>query len=55
MKAKNIIWDTDNDLEILESLPKEIEIPIEMIDEDEISDWLSEKTGFCHSGFELSD
>ena len=53
MKAKNIKWDTDGDMEILEELPKEIEIPEGMTDEEEISDWLSDQTGFCHNGFVL--
>ena len=53
MKAINIEWDTDGDLNLLESLPKEMEIPEGMEDEDEISDWLSNETGFCHNGFKL--
>lgn len=50
MKATNIKWDTDGENI---NLPKEIEIPKDMIDEDEISDYLSDITGFCHFGFEL--
>ena len=58
MKAINIIWDIDyeEDLEslsILDSLPHEIEIPDGMEDEEDISDYLSDVTGFCHKGFEL--
>ncbi|MFR3656714.1 MAG: hypothetical protein ACLTWK_00330 [Eisenbergiella sp.] len=61
MKAVNIKWDTDVDLELLQELPKEIEIPECLIDEDtdkdeyeeEISDYISDVTGFCHYGFEL--
>lgn len=58
MKAINIIWDVD-DKEDLNTLPSEIEIPEDMIDEagevddDEISDYLSDVTGFCHKGYEL--
>lgn len=52
MKAVNILWDVD-DQEDLEMLPKEIEIPEGMTDEEEISDYLSDETGFCHCGFEL--
>lgn len=52
MKAVSIIWDVDYE-EDLESLPKEIEIPDGMMDEDEISDYLSDATGFCHKGFEI--
>ena len=54
MKAINIKWDTDGDLELLQELPKEIEIPKDMTDEDEISDYISDVTGFCHYGFDLS-
>lgn len=55
MKAINIQWDTDGDNEILEYLPAEIEIPEGMTEEDEISDYLSDQTGFCHEGFGLSN
>lgn len=50
MKAINIKWDTDG--ENVE-LPNEIELPFGMVDEDEISDYISDETGFCHYGFEL--
>ena len=52
MKAINIDWDVDYK-EDLEFLPTEIEIPNGMEDEDEISDYLSDMTGFCHKGFNL--
>ncbi len=55
MKAVNIKWDTDGDKEALEMLPTEMEIPEGMTDEDEISDYLSDETGFCHFGYELVD
>lgn len=51
--AYDIKWDTDGDEEILDSLPKEIRIPDGMVDDDEISDYLSDETGFCHAGFKL--
>lgn len=55
MKAINIQWDVDNTAE-LEFLPAEIEIPHGMDStEDDISDYISELTGFCHKGFELND
>lgn len=54
MKAKNIIWNVD-DPEDLEYLPTEIEIPEGMEDEDKISDYLSDETGFCHKGFSLEE
>lgn len=52
MKAININWDTDGE-DI--HLPNEIEIPDDIADEDDdaISDYLSDVTGFCHKGFEL--
>ena len=62
LKAVDIKWDvTDDDIdesddeacEILESLPTEMNIPEGMTDPDEISDWLSDETGFCHDGFRL--
>ena len=59
MKAVNIKWDTDGDMELLEELPIEVEIPDYLITDDEddlldnISDWLSDEYGFCHDGFEL--
>lgn len=59
MKATNIEWDvSDNDMtdeemqDTLEILPKEIDIPDE-IDEDVVSDYLSELTGFCVFGYVL--
>ena len=64
MKAINIMWDVSDGTEemtneeikeILETLPTEIEIPDGMIDEEEISDYISDETGFCHYGFELVD
>lgn len=51
--AYDIKWDTDGDEEILDSLPKEVRIPDGMVDDDEISDYLSDETGFCHAGFKL--
>ena len=58
MKAVNIKWDTDGDMELLEELPTEVEIPDYLITDeddllDDISDLLSDEYGFCHDGFEL--
>lgn len=66
MKAVNIKWDVTDDTkdmtqeeinEILETLPTEVEIPNSLIENscysEDISDWLSDKFGFCHYGFEL--
>lgn len=62
LKAINIKWDTDRDEEVLQDLPTEMIIPDYLAEyysadreytTEEISDWLSEETGFCHSGFEI--
>lgn len=52
MKATNIEWDYGEyvDEDIL--LPTEIEIP-ENVTEDEVSNYLSDLTGFCHKGYTL--
>lgn len=54
MKAICIEWDVDHE-EDREDLPTEMEIPDGMTDPDAISDFLSDETGFCHFGFELSE
>lgn len=54
MKAVNIVWDMDDELAPID-LPKEIEIPSHITDEDAISDYLSDLTGWCHKGFDLLD
>lgn len=53
LKATNILWDTDYDGD--GELPTEIDIPEGMTDEDEISDYLSEVTGYCHQGYVLEE
>lgn len=53
MKATDIIWDVDNE-EDLTLLPTEVDIPEGMTDEETISDYLSNLTGYCHRGFALS-
>lgn len=50
--AINIQWDVDRE-EDFELLPQRVKIPEGMTDEDEISDYLSDLTGFCHCGFSL--
>lgn len=52
-RATNIQWDVD-EKEDLEELPDSMDIPQGM-DEDEIDDYLSDQTGFCHDGFELEE
>lgn len=57
--ATNIQWDTDGDKQVLTELPKEVEIPTEVIldalndNEDAISDYLSDEYGYCHSGYNI--
>ena len=54
MKAYNIEWDTDGNLKLLNSLPKEIEIPKDIENDiDLISDYISNVTEFCHFCFKL--
>lgn len=54
-KVINVKWVTDGyDVD----LPKELEIPERFIDEngineDAVSDWLSDETGWLHDGFEI--
>ena len=50
--AINIQWDVDNE-EDLDGLPQRVILPEGMTDDDEISDYLSDLTGFCHRGFSL--
>lgn len=53
MKVINVEWDVDDE-NIIESLPTEIDVPSNIEDDEEaISDYLSDVTGFCHKGFEL--
>mgnify|MGYP004650880519 FL=1 len=62
LKAINIKWDTDGDKKVFNELPTEMIVPDELEEIykkdreyalEEISDWLSDETGFCHSGFEI--
>ena len=64
LKAINIKWDTDGDMEVLNELPTELIIPDDLEElykrkEDreyaleKIAYWLSEDTGICHDGFEI--
>lgn len=49
MKATCIKWDIDEADDV--SLPTEIDIPPHITDLDEIADYLSNLTGYCHRGF----
>ena len=57
MKATNIQWDIDS--EDLDSgivlLPLAIDIPPEITDIDDISDYISGITGYCHKGYALEE
>lgn len=57
MKVVNIKWVTDGSDIVL---PSEMEIPEEFIDdngvdEDLVSDWISDETGWLHDGFEIAE
>lgn len=54
MKAINIKWDVDDEKD-MEALPTEIIIPSDLEDEDDyiISDYLSDVTGYYHSGYDI--
>lgn len=57
MKVINIKWVTDGSDIVL---PLEMEIPEEFIgengvDEDLVSDWISDETGWLHDGFEIAE
>lgn len=53
LRATNILWDVDYDDN--GELPTQIDIPEEMTDEDEITEYLSQVTGFCHEGYTLEE
>ena len=63
MKVVKIKWDTDGDMKMLKSLPKEIDISDEFDNndneddeeqlKDDVTTWLSETYGYCHFGFEI--
>lgn len=64
LKAINIKWNTDGDKEVFNELPTEMIIPDELEEMykkdkeyalEEISDWLSDETGFCHNGFKIEN
>lgn len=61
-KIIDIKWDTDDDKELFDSLPQEIDLPLQFVsvaeDEDyldEISNWLSDEYGYCQSGFRIQE
>lgn len=54
LKAVNIEWDVDL-AEVLIRCPKRSRYPDGMTNTEEISDYLSNLTGFCHRGFGLKE
>lgn len=58
VKVRNIQWDCDGDDPEEVGLPSEIELEVVHNDgaslDDEVSDELSDTTGYCHNGFEYS-
>ena len=48
-------WDIDPEGDDGGELPNEITIPNDIEDEEAISDYISDVTGFCHKGFELEE
>lgn len=58
VKVRNIQWDCDGDDPEEAGLPSEIELEVVHNDgaslDDEVSDELSDTTGYCHNGFEYS-
>lgn len=59
MRAFNIEWDLDEDIEIYGEkectcLPNEVIIP-DSVCEDDVADWLSDEYGFCVKSFGLDD
>lgn len=52
--AVDIDWDTDGDPALAAELPEEIEIPDDVPDE-EIGDYISDETGFCHFGYRVEE
>lgn len=58
--ATNILWDTDGDKELAKTLPQDICIDevctiYDGTDEqqDIISNFITDKTGFCHYGYDV--
>lgn len=58
IKAINILWDYEEEDEIKQGdLPDVVIIPHTVCsdDDDSISDYITQKVGFCHRGFEIKE
>lgn len=53
LKVINIEWDTDNDRNLQNAFPKEIDIPESINTMEDISNYISDETGFCNFGFDM--
>jgi hypothetical protein len=49
LMVTDIQWDSDD-----ENLPDEIQLPIGIVEDEKISDYISDVTGFCHNGFVIN-
>ena len=52
-KFTNIKWDTDGDMEVFKTLPKTV--TVEAVDEDDATDALSDKVGFCFFSADIKE
>ena len=52
MKAINIVWDTDGE-EV--DLPEEVSIPLDILNMEDITEYLSDKYGWCINSLEIID
>lgn len=55
MKAAEIDWDADGEDPKEIGLPEEMDIPEGMTDVEEISNYITEQTGYCHYGFSIAE
>ena len=53
-KIKNIEWDTYGSEEVLASLPKSVNVPT-IIPDENIADYLSDKYGYCVFNFQRQE
>ena len=51
--AYDLFHHCPGELEDFMDLPSEVELPEELIDEEDITNWLSDEYGFCINGYRL--